>query len=132
MAPGGKGPRVDAAVVRNIVGTNLAPGSCRGSRWPLIHTRDSKARLPFGYKPEVLPLADISAQNLYLRFLVYLEVRFTVVPSHQVSDPTREQLAHKLLVGQRATWPKIHMVLPLNDIAAKPTDLPQASHRTTD
>lgn len=26
------------------------------------------------------------------------------------SDPTREQLAHKLLVGQRATWPKIHMV----------------------
>ncbi len=26
------------------------------------------------------------------------------------SDPTREQLAHKLIVGQRATWPKLHMV----------------------
>lgn len=117
MVAGCAGSRVDSSMVWYFLGEYLASGD--NSMEKMLIFRGSKGLSHYGSSP-------FGSQDWRLQPKISVRDFWYIL-----SDPTREQLAHRLIVGQRAVWPKIHMA---PSILARwlILDLTQTPNRATD
>jgi hypothetical protein len=97
-------------MVRNIMGTNMATGTIHKTSYWFVRGLKEPSLYGYGllgdWANKIQPKISLSDFWYILRSTSWYMIDLI----WQCSDPTRDQLAHKLLVGQRATWPKLHMV----------------------